>query len=89
MNKFCQSCGMPLISKGTDQRGTEKDGTLSNNYCHLCYQDGAFTEPAITYEEMLARGKNGIATSDSNGLAKFFLTRFYPYQLKGLSRWKK
>ena len=33
-------------------RGTEKDGSVSNAYCKYCYQKGAFTAPGITMEEM-------------------------------------
>jgi len=48
-NEFCQSCSMPLEP---DMAGTEKDGTLSNEYCKYCYQDGVFTSPSMTLEEM-------------------------------------
>ena len=41
MEKFCQSCGMPLDKK--TPAGTESDGILSKKYCLHCYQDGAFT----------------------------------------------
>ena len=48
----CQSCGMPL----TDQmRGTEKDGKQSADYCKLCFQNGNFTEPNLTANEMSER----------------------------------
>ena len=33
-------------------RGTEKNGALSNEYCKYCYQQGAFTTPGITMEKM-------------------------------------
>jgi len=47
--KFCQSCGMPL----TDQvRGTNADGSKSEDYCIFCYKDGAFTGN-FTMEEMV------------------------------------
>lgn len=35
--------------------GTEKDGTLSSDYCKYCYQNGAFTHPGITLDEMKER----------------------------------
>lgn len=45
---FCQSCGMPL----TDElRGTNADGSKSEDYCLYCYKDGAFTGD-FTMEEM-------------------------------------
>jgi len=89
MEKFCQSCGMPLFPKEKDQRGTESDGTFSLIYCDLCYRDGAFIEPDITYEEMLHRGQKGIREGRGNKVIKFVMTKGYPFQLKKLSRWKK
>lgn len=55
MEKFCQSCAMPLNLHGQDVRGTEKDGSKSERYCSYCYADGAFLEPDITFEQMLAK----------------------------------
>jgi hypothetical protein len=49
----CQSCGMPIISD--QDAGTEKDGTLSSMYCVYCYQNGDFTEPSLTQEEMIQK----------------------------------
>lgn len=49
--KFCQSCTLPLDNM--DDRGTEKDGTKSQLYCKYCYQDGAFTEPDMTLDQMM------------------------------------
>lgn len=49
-NYFCQSCGMPM---GSDEvRGTEKDQSRSEDYCHYCYKDGDFTKEE-TMEEMI------------------------------------
>jgi hypothetical protein len=41
---------MPLES--TDVVGTEKDGSPSKDYCKYCYQDGHFTDPNTTLEQM-------------------------------------
>lgn len=47
---LCQSCGMPL---GRDSdKGTEKDGSKSEEYCVHCYQQGAFTGD-VTMEEII------------------------------------
>lgn len=48
--KFCQSCTMPLDKP--DVRGTEKDGSPSTDYCKYCYQNGAYTSPELTIEQM-------------------------------------
>lgn len=50
--KFCQSCGMPLARP--EDAGTERGGAVSGDYCRYCYQNGAFTAPAATMEDMIA-----------------------------------
>jgi radical SAM superfamily enzyme len=47
---ICQSCSMPLDKP--ELQGTEKDGSKSKEYCSYCYQNGAFTTPNTTLEEM-------------------------------------
>ncbi len=47
---LCQSCTMPLDSEAL--KGTEKDGSKSNEYCMYCYQNGAFVHPDMTFFEM-------------------------------------
>lgn len=47
--KFCQSCGMPLSD---EVRGTNADGSKSEDYCIFCYKDGSFTGN-FTMEEMV------------------------------------
>lgn len=49
-NPICQSCGMTL-SNGED-KGTELDGSKSEEYCAFCYQNGEFTQK-ITMEELI------------------------------------
>ncbi len=53
MSSFCQSCGMPISSD--EERGTESDKGRNNDYCNRCYQNGKFTEPKITVEQMVQR----------------------------------
>jgi len=47
----CQSCSMPLLKK--EDYGTNADGSPSKEYCRFCFQKGAFTEPGITFDEMV------------------------------------
>ncbi|TND09997.1 MAG: hypothetical protein FD123_679 [Bacteroidetes bacterium] len=47
---FCQSCSMPIDDAGL--RGTEKDGSKSNEYCLYCYVNGAFINPDMKLDEM-------------------------------------
>ena len=46
MNKFCQSCGMPM-KKDPEGGGTNADGDKSQDYCSYCFVNGAFTSPEI------------------------------------------
>ncbi len=48
--KFCQSCAMPLNTEA--DFGTNKDKTLSEDYCTYCFQEGAFTQD-LTMDEMI------------------------------------
>ncbi len=41
---------MPMTEE--EDFGTEADGTLSKDYCTHCYQDGAFSAPNITIDDM-------------------------------------
>lgn len=50
--KFCQCCGMPLDKP--EDAGTEANGSLSGDYCRYCYQNGAFTAPDATMDEIIA-----------------------------------
>jgi len=53
LGPFCQSCSMPL--RRPDDFGTDEAGYRINDYCRHCFVNGAFTEPAITMEQMLER----------------------------------
>ena len=47
---LCQSCGVLI---GDDELlGTEKDGSVNNDYCNECYYNGEFTLPNLTIDEM-------------------------------------
>jgi hypothetical protein len=76
------------MSKGADF-GTEKDGSKSKDYCGYCYRDGEWTNPNATMEQMLEIGLKGINESaEMNKVAKFFIKKMYPAQLKRLTRWQ-
>ena len=79
----CQSCGMPL-KKDEKGGGTNADGSKSTVYCSRCYQDGTFTNPDITMEEMKTLVKSklkefGIPT---------FLAGIFTRHIPKLERWK-
>ena len=46
----CQSCGMILV-KNSD-KGTECDGSKSEEYCTFCYQKGEFVQE-LSIEELV------------------------------------
>ena len=77
----CQSCGQPLgeyqDTEGNrrDNFGTNADQTTNREYCSSCCQNGQFTQPAMTMEEMIALSVNhmvnalGIPESRASELA--------------------
>lgn len=50
MEKICQSCSMPMVKD--EDFGTNADGSKNQEYCQYCFQDGKFTRPDITKEQM-------------------------------------
>ncbi len=46
---ICQSCGMPLLCES--DFGTNADKSKNEEYCHYCFQNGAFSKDE-TLEEM-------------------------------------
>ncbi len=53
LQPVCQSCGLPLESR--ELFGTDASGARVADYCVYCYHQGAFTEPAISRDEMIER----------------------------------
>ena len=83
---FCQSCSMPLTQP--DQHGTEQDGSPSPHYCKDCYQQGAFTWPGATMEEMIDFCVPFMVKSHpelTEEQARAQMHKFFPMLL----RWKK
>ena len=52
---FCNSCGRPIVR---EDYGTNKDGSPNDEFCIDCYQNGEYTEPDITLDEMIELAKN-------------------------------
>lgn len=53
LGPFCQSCSMPLDK--SEDFGSSVSGYRVNDYCRHCYQDGVFTDPECTLEQMIDR----------------------------------
>ena len=81
---FCQSCGMPL---GKDEDfGTNADGIKNDEYCLYCYQNGKFTRPDITLEEMIEQTSKAI---DKEGVMSLEEAKELSQQnIPKLKRWK-
>ena len=47
---------MPL--QKPEDFGTNADGFRINDYCHFCFQNGTFTHPEITMQEMIDKCVN-------------------------------
>ncbi len=79
----CQSCGMPLRSdpKGG---GTRADGSLSDEYCSYCYEQGRFTNPSMTADEMRALIVEKLG---EKGYPRF-IARIFTFGLGRLKRWR-
>lgn len=73
---FCQSCGMPL-SKDTGKRE-------STEYCSKCYQNGGFTEPNITLEQMQAKVMNKMKEMHFPK----FMGKWFTKDMPNLKRWQ-
>ena len=75
---------MPLC-KDEKGGGTEKDGRLTTEYCSHCYQQGGFTEPNITVDEMTEKVKSKMKGVGFPSLLAWFFSRGTPT----LKRWRK
>lgn len=84
--KFCQSCGFPL-KKDKKGGGSEKDGSISQKYCSMCYEKGAFlTPPEIdTAKKMQAYCIKEMKKHGMNSFFAWLATRPIPR----LERWIK
>ncbi len=49
MEKYCQSCGMPLEE---ELLGTNQDGSKNQDYCKYCFSNGTFVGES-TMEDMI------------------------------------
>lgn len=49
---ICQSCGFPFTS---DFAGTNRDHSLSTDYCRGCFKEGEYTDHHLTIQELERR----------------------------------
>jgi len=75
---------MPL-DKDPNGGGTEADGSKSKKFCGYCYQNGKYTTPDISFDDMKKMVKKKMK---ENG-ASWFLIWMSMITLPKLERWKK
>jgi hypothetical protein len=76
---------MPLqTKKAGDCRGTESDGTRSEKWCSLCYENGEFIGPDCTLEQMKVIVDNALKENGSGRLMRWMAQK----QIPSLERWK-
>ncbi len=81
----CQSCGIPI--KHSSEFGTTGTGVIDTKYCGYCLQNGKFTEPDITMEEMIEKVAKTLAEKQRIDVEKARATA--GSMLPGLARWQK
>ena len=65
--------------------GSEADGSLSEEYCHHCYEGGKFVEPALNAPEMVDRVRRILLRGNSTPEEAERLARRIPE----LRRWAR
>jgi len=76
---------MPLnTKKAGDCRGSEANGTKSEKWCSLCYENGAFIGPDCTLEQMEVIVDNALKEQGSGRIMRWMAKK----QLPTLERWK-
>lgn len=79
---ICQSCGMPIDSSLV--LGTNADGSVNEDYCKYCYEDGEFLDKITMNEYIELYGKYNSVTSVSNEIMRTRCLELFPT----LKRWK-
>ncbi len=82
MSEICQSCSMQM-EKDPQAGGTNLDGSKSHDYCSFCFQEGVFTQPDFSADDM----KN-LCTEKMNemGVPRLF-SWLFTRKIHKLKRW--
>jgi len=81
-NRICQSCSMPLTK---DILGTNKDGSINEDYCKYCYENGEFIDKVTMEEYIDMCSEYGEQAGMTNEEMREHCTKVFPT----LKRWKK
>ena len=79
---MCQSCSMPLTKE--DDKGTNKDGTLSDDYCVNCFVKGEF----IGYQTVDEAIADSVNYAEHAGMTKEEMLAYAKANYPNLKRWK-
>ncbi len=82
---LCQSCAMPMDN--SDLFGMNTDGTRSTEYCTYCFQNGKFTAPGITMQQMINKCVEIMV--QKNIMAEVDARKLMVGTTPNLKRWKK
>ena len=80
--KICQCCSMPMTEN--IQHGTNKDGSLNEDYCVYCYNNGEFLEN-FTLDEYI---QYSLQFAEQAGMTKEQMKEHCLRVLPTLKRWK-
>jgi len=80
---YCQSCGTSI--RESINKGTNSDGSRNVDYCFSCFQNGSFTDPNITLNEMIEIVADSII--DQLGTSELHARYFAESFLPTLKRW--
>jgi len=80
---FCNSCGKPMVQA---DYGTNEDGSPNEDYCLECFENGIFTEPDITLDEMIIKCSEKILNKNPR-LQEQQATGIVVGFIPGLKRW--
>lgn len=85
MEKYCQSCGMPM-GETDEMYGKNADGSKSGDYCMYCLEDGKFTFDG-SMDDMINLCVPHMVSSNegmTEDTARNMMREFFPT----LKRWK-
>lgn len=81
---ICQSCGMPM--KRTEDFGTNRAGSVNNEYCSFCFRAGQFTDEGISLEQKIAKN---IMIAKTMGIPENQARQMAENIIPKLKRWRK
>lgn len=82
MEKICQSCGMPITDNS--QLGTNKDGSINEDFCKYCFVNGEFVNKISMEEYIEMCSKFGAQAGMTNYETRMHCKKLFPT----LKRWK-